>query len=376
MGLLAVQAYNYNKNNNGKPDDPLIYDALSKGYSALDGNKHSILTGSSNECKALAEIDNKLFSVDLDGKIRMWTNDGISKITDVLSYPNPMNFVSFNASNNQIITGYDNLTLCLWNMETAEKVNHTYLELKGHNGPVRTVGFSSDNNFMATAGRDRLIKIWNIQTKNPSAVNTLKTEKYIKAVLFCGTDTLIYAQDNGDIIIWDIKKMKFSILYSSDVEMALCLAWNAQKRTLLAGCSNGMLLVFHLNQKILTWPDKYEVHTSGIDQIVFNSDFSFFATASWDKKVRFYNYHSFCVLSEGRAITLGNVESRVRALIFSGDNRLVASLSDKSIHVWETSSQNLAAMICSIVKRDMTRFEWNWMIGDDIPYETTCTKTP
>jgi hypothetical protein len=391
MGLLAVQAYNFNKNYDGKPDDPVIYDALNKAYSTLDNDKHYILESYVGECKALAEIDNKLMEANLRGDIEMRTynNEAGNTILHLsnailhfsntyhhLFYKSPINFISFSVSNNQVITGHDNLDVCLWDIGTSESSIKTCLVLKGHKGLMRTAGFSSDSNLMATAGRDSLIIIWNMQTKNPSAVNTLKAPSPTKSVLFCGTDTLISAQENGSIIIWNIKNMKSSTLFSSDIEMPLCLAWNVQKRVLLAGCSNGMLLVFHLNQNSLTQPDKYPVHTSGIDQLVFNNDYSFFATASWDKVVRFYNYHSFCELSEGRAITPGKLDSRVRALIFSNDNRLIASTSDKNIRVWETSSQNLATSICSLLKREMTSDEWNKMIGEEIPYERTCSETP
>ncbi|MCX6328443.1 MAG: hypothetical protein NTZ85_02860 [Bacteroidia bacterium] len=381
MGLLAVQAYAFNKNNNGKTDDPVIYDALNKGYSTIDENIHCILTGTQNETKqneskTLAEINSRLMTADLDGQIQKWTFNGVNIKMSALTYPSPINFITFNISNNQVITGHDNLNLCIWDLGATDQENKNCIELKEHKGVVRTAGFSSDNNYMATAGRDSLIMIWDIRTKNPSAVNTMKAPSAVKAVLFCGIDTIISALENGSIIVWDVKKMQSSSIYSSTSELPLCLAWNENKRTLLAGCSDGMLLLFHLNKSGATQPDKYAVHTSGIDQLVFNNDFSFFATASWDRVIRFYNYHSFCELSDGRATTPGILESRVRAMIFTTDNRLIASLSDKTIRVWETSSQNLADKICSLVKRNMTNEEWIEMIGEDIPYETTCTKTP
>ena len=61
-------------------------------------------------------------------------------------------------------------------------------------------------------------------------------------------------------------------------------------------------------------------------------------------------------------------------MIFTGDNKLAAGLSDKSIRVWETASERLALMICDLVTRDLTQEEWNEMVGAEIPYEKTRSK--
>ena len=63
-------------------------------------------------------------------------------------------------------------------------------------------------------------------------------------------------------------------------------------------------------------------------------------------------------------------------MLFTDDGKLVASLSDKTIHLWESSSENLAEMICKIVRRDMTPVEWNNCVGTEVPYEKTCGKNP
>jgi WD40 repeat protein len=372
MGLCAVQAYQFNKKNGGNSDDPVIYDALCKGYSTLDGNKHSILAGSPTECKALTEIDNKLVSADFDGNIRIWTTEGSSKITDKLLYDSPINYVSF-PGNNWIVTGYENLLICLWELEANGVVKDNYLELKGHKEKVNAANLSMDNNMMVSAGWDSLILIWDIRSKNTSPVSSVKAPSAVRDVLFCGVDSVISAQADGSIVLWDIRNNKSIQLCPPGNELPLSLAWNPTKRTLLAGFSDGMLGMFNFS---LEFSGRFNVHTSGIDQIVFNKDFSLFATSSWDRVVKFYNYHSFCEMLEGRIIAAGNLDSRVRKLFFTEDNRLIGSMSDMTIRIWETSSQKLAEKICAVVKRNMTKDEWNVMVGWDIPYETTCADAP
>ena len=102
------------------------------------------------------------------------------------------------------------------------------------------------------------------------------------------------------------------------------------------------------------------------------------ATSSWDKTIKFYNYHEFFELGNivGGVVNIKNLNNRTRSLIFTVDNKLVAGLSNKSIRIWETSSATLALMICDLVKRDMTVAEWSDMVGAEIPYEKTCGRNP
>ncbi len=67
MGLLAVQAFNFNISNGGAEDDPVIFKALDKAYFVLDGSKHSVFKGSENEIRSLSEKKDGILGADLDG---------------------------------------------------------------------------------------------------------------------------------------------------------------------------------------------------------------------------------------------------------------------------------------------------------------------
>jgi WD40 repeat protein len=378
MGLLAVQAFTFNKNNQGKPEDPIIFEALTKAYSTLDSSHHSVLNGSPNEIRVLRETHNGLLSADLDGQIRIWNPDGTVDKMYSLPVTSPVNFIGSDPAGEQIITQHDNNDLLLWDIKPSDAKYLTYKELKGHNGHVSTIAFCSDKKYLATAGRDSSVIIWNINETPALEINSLKTMSAVKTIIFCNADSVIYAQEDGNIILWDIKLNKNIPFYTSVTEKPLCLAWDENRKILFAGCSNGTLLLFNMIKGISSPPAKYIVHTAGIDIIAFNSDFSLLATSSWDKTIKFYNYHEFFELENavGGAEHIKNLNERTRSLIFTGNNELVGALSDKSIHIWETSSAKLASMICDLVKRDMTSAEWNEMVGAEIPYENTCSRKP
>src|SRR5205814_248838 len=112
--------------------------------------------------------------------------------------------------------------------------------------------------------------------------------------------------------------------------------------------------------------------------ITFNKDFSMVATAASDKIIKLYNFHSYFenYNSIGSSIELKNHNSKVKSLIFTSDNKIVAGCVDKSIRIWEISSEKLVDKICSLLKTNMSESDWKSIVGEDIPYEKTCNGYP
>jgi len=373
MGLLAVQALNFNENNGGAIDDPVIWQALEKAYNTIDDSRHSIYKGSANEIWSLSENEVGLLSADMDGKVMNWNqigNDSIVSNSMISSY---INFISLSPIGDKLLTGYEDNRLILKSLIQ----NNNESELRGHLSPIITAAWSEDGNFLATGGKDSLIIIWNTKIQPASGSKTFKATSSVRFLTFCSPDTIISINDDGTINLWEVKNDTCELLFERKQIQPLCAAWNRPEKTLLTGCSKGVVISTYLASKPYhSLLENY--HNSGINHIAFNRDFSLLAIASWDKVIKLYNYHKFFELANtvGGVITIDNVDARVRSLIFTSDNKLVSGMSDKSIRIWETSSQKLASLICGLVKRDMTDSEWTDFVGTEIPYEKTCRNNP
>ncbi len=94
MGLLAVQAFNFNVRNGGSVDDPVIFEALDKSYSALDNYRHSIFRGSANEIRSLSEKKDGIIGADIDGNLVSWTFDGDSRLIELSESQSYIDFIS------------------------------------------------------------------------------------------------------------------------------------------------------------------------------------------------------------------------------------------------------------------------------------------
>lgn len=376
MGLLAVQSYNFNKNNGGDSNDPIIYLALHNSYVNLDRAKHSIYTGSLNECKTLTYSNNSLQSVDFDGVVREWKTDGASVIKGSVAYQTSIVHVNNDILKNKIIVGYANSMVLIWDATQLGQRKVAPIKLVGHTGELRALATTSNEKILATAAKDSVMLIWNLDSKQPILLQKFKTPSPVKAILFTNNETIISAQENGSLLYWNISKGTYTVMYKSNSIKPLSLALDKNKEMLYVGCSNGTLLAYNLSKSITNPAKTFVVHTSGVDQIVFNKDYSMLATSSWDKSIKFYHYSAYFEKenSTEKAIELKNIKSRARVILFNDDNKLIAGMSDKTIHVWETSSSKLASVVGLMINRNMTKEEWKETIGDDIPYEKTCIK--
>jgi len=382
MGQLAVQAFMFNKNNGGSAADPVIYEGLRNAYSVLDSNKHSIINGSQMESRALAEVQNNLISVGLDGIIyKLDHNQGAIKPLLEIKYPSPINVLFFSPSGNYLATGHDNFTICIWNikniMENTPDHNVNFIELKGHKAAVRAILFSPDGNHLASAGKDSTIIIWNLQGQIPVQEKTFKASSAIRSLVYLnGGDALVSAQEGGEVMLWDLKKGDREVLFKSATLKPLCMAYNKAKNSLLVGFSDGTLTSFDLNytdiNKMKHW--EFKAHSAAVEYVIFNNDFSMVASAASDKTIKFYNFHSYFenYNSIGSSTELKNQNSKVKSIIFTSDNKIEAGLTDKSIRVWEVSNEKLENKICSLLKTNMLESDWKLIVGEDIPYEKTC----
>lgn len=381
-GQLAVQAFMFNKNNGGSAEDPVIYEGLRNAYSVLDSGKHSLITGPGMEIRALAESQNTIVAVGLDGKIyKIDPKQGTIQLLSEIKYSSPINSLFFSTSGNYLATGHDNFTVCLWNIKNMleNKDNKTipFKEMIGHKDAVRTMAFSADDNHLATSGKDSTIISWNLQEQKTVQENTLKATAAIKSLIYLNNgDELVSAQEDGGIVVWNFKKGAGEILFKSKKFKPLCMALNKSKNNLLVGFSDGTLTSIDLNytsiEKVKHWD--FKAHSGAVEYVKFNNDYSLVASASSDKTIKFYTFNSYFenYNSIGSSTEMKNYNSKVKSIIFTSDNRIITGCADKSIRILEISTEKLVDKICSLLKTNMPESDWKSIVGEEIPYEKTC----
>lgn len=381
-GQLAVQAYNFHKNNGGTAEDPVIYEGLRNAYSVLDSNKHSIISGMQVETRSFADVNGQIVSVGLDGIIykQDCENARSAKLTQLKYTASPISTMRFAPSGDFLITGHDNNTVVLWNtkgvVNTKQEKLSDYKELKGHKDAIRAAVLNTSATRLLTSGKDSLIIIWNIQEAKPTAEKTIRASAPVKSLILLNDKECIAAQENGKISLWNIETGMETVLFNQVNIKPISMVYNKNTGALIAGFSDGTLKLFDLKMKNKT-PlayKEFKTHTTAVEHLVFNNNFSLIASVAADKTIKLYNYTAFFETDKSLAgaTELKNHNSKVKSIIFTVDNKIVAGCTDKTIRIWQTSSQKLSDEICGLLKTKMSETDWRQVVGEDIPYEKTC----
>lgn len=96
----------------------------------------------------------------------------ISRVSQIVAHSQAINTLSSKKKEQVILTGSDDATAKLWDIQNPEKPEELSV-LKGHTEPITCVRFSPCDSFALTASKDGTIRMWNIEElKNPVCLTT------------------------------------------------------------------------------------------------------------------------------------------------------------------------------------------------------------
>jgi WD40 repeat protein len=148
-------------------------------------------------------------------------------------------------------------------------------------------------------------------------------------------------------------------------------------RRIIVGDASGIVKIFDSQGGMVV--RTLSGHTSAIEQIAFNHAGGFMATASKDKTVRLWNLNRL----KEQPMVLSDHRDWVWGVAFTPDDeQLLASVHsstetakgvEHTIHAWPTKIATMSNIVCDKVKRNINKEEWEIFVGDDLPYESTCS---
>lgn len=336
---LAYLSYKYNLDNGGPDYDPVIYEALNKAWIVADSARHSVFTGTGSEIWSIADDSLFIATADLDGKFCRWTSDGKVSGSEQLNTGSPVRFVQIDRVSQNILTQCDNGEISLWKLTKMGTGRFEPFKIPS-GGIIRSADFCDRGRYLVTGANDSIIKIWNV-SDSPVLLKTFRVSSEVLSVLFCSPDTVFYACSDGSVNI--MKNGKTENLASfNDKPLSMGMAG----RKLVVGYQSGSMGVFSRKDPV-RFEYRVEQNKSGIDKMAFSNDYKLLAMASRDRTISLFYVDEYFSRNNtyGGVVHFKNLPGRVRSLVFTKDDKLVAGLSDKSIRIWETSYMKLADMI-------------------------------
>jgi len=228
----------------------------------------------------------------------------------------------------------------IWNVRTKR----CEATLQGHMDSIESVKWGGEG-LIYTASRDRTIKVWNASegdgkgrvgllvrtlTGHGHRVNTLA----VSCDYVCRTGPYDHYGKIADLNVRDKKSSEWrEAAYKASVAKYKAFKGSGEPERLISGSDDFTLLLWHPTEgkrpiKRLTG------HQQAVNHLAFSPDSRFFASASFDKKIKLWNGRSGDFVT-----TLTGHVGAVYQVAWSSDGRyLVSASKDSTAKLWEVPS--------------------------------------
>jgi energy-coupling factor transporter ATP-binding protein EcfA2 len=351
--LLAKQAYQMAKDNEGNMNDQQLYNAVYTASQKIDPAFKPIVIREGEEIDALNFNGKNIGALLNSGLLKTYSTSNFAvanqfKLTSLLS---TVNTSYFNESGNFTAIGMDNNVAAIFDLKNPNQPHN----LIGHTGLIRAVAFTDDASTIATGGRDSSVIIW----KNYSISKKIKMTARVKALSFNHDHSQLYIGTEDGVVsqytIGGSDKEQFAGISNSRVQSIQC---SSNGKLIVVGYSNGVVqLLNNAGKNTRTLNESGSVDFINIDE---SNDVLVIGTAN--KIVHIYRLSD---LSQ-KPIEL-NCNSSIKAISIHKGEFIYVACADKTIKMYPIKTSWFEKIFATNIKRDFTKEEWNTYIGADVP---------
>jgi WD40 repeat protein len=372
-GLLAYQAYIFNREYGGQSDHPDIYNALYLAQSGFTGDNYNSLPGHEGAVRSLAFMpgSNVFYSSGYDGKILRWDlNSNVRSFRTLINNNFINRSLAISPNGRWLACGTMTTGIQLFNLNTGANTPEI---LEGHKGWVGALAFTPDSKGLYSASTDKTIMYYDLIAGTRNVFITLNnTEVRCLAVSPSGRFVFGGTKD-GKLMRWNMDTKEEVVLFSSNNNTIAAISINSTGSRIAFVDDAGSLRILdaRTNSIIRT----VTAHTGRITDVKFSPDNRQIATSSVDKTVKIWNADNLT----NRPIMIDQHRDFVLSVAFSSDGNYLISGGEvpdnKSLpflYYWPTHAQQFADQMCTKVTRNMTTREWETYVSYDIPYQKTC----
>jgi WD40 repeat protein len=304
-------------------------------WDVLTGRELFNFTGHAASIAALAfSPDNRwLASGSGDSSIKIWDLSTGKEAQTLKRHAGGVSSLAFSDDGRLLASGSADNTIKLWETGGWQEVR----TLKKHTGKVTAVAFSADSNWLASASADGMVCLW--QTGSDRERFTMKhSSASVLAIAFGPGGSLISAQGDGAIVIWDSAtgKEKRAIPAGPDSEELVFAAFSPDRNVLVSSIGDRNVDLRSVESgkvdRVL------ESHSTTFKAVAFSGDGRWLASGAEDGLVRLWQ------VATGRELpTLSGHTAFVTTIAFSQDSHFLASGSSSGeVKVWDMETEREA----------------------------------
>ncbi len=141
----------------------------------------------------------------MDGIIRIWDSGSINKYDPILQLETnkvPVYFVLFSEDQNQIVGGYEDGVIKVWEM-CAFNIPR---EFKAHDLRVRIIAWNKQHDLLLTGSDDACAKVWDLPTSRCIGIITSNSSRIHAGGMTLDGSIVAIGSDDNEISLWQVKR--------------------------------------------------------------------------------------------------------------------------------------------------------------------------
>jgi WD40 repeat protein/transcriptional regulator with XRE-family HTH domain len=268
-------------------------------------------------------------------------------------------------------------TIQLWNVSDPAKPQ-AMAPLHGPGQDVQSMSFSSDGTLLAAGSNDTRVWLWKMtDPAHPVPLGSLPTgpKNIVYSPVFSPDNRILAASGVDKLVrLWDVSRPARTVPLTRPLAGATgyinSVAFSPDGRILAAGGADDLVRLWDITNprrpvplgQPLRGPANY------VDSVAFSSDGRTLAATDNDGSIWLWDVSARPQL---RAALTGSDAS-----IFTGNydpdrSILATGGADGMVRLWDTSTSQVAAFVCSVAGDPITRSEWRTYIPG-LPYQPPC----
>lgn len=222
------------------------------------------------------------------------------------------------------ISGSDDDTIRVWNLETGKEVG----KLDGHEHDINCVVFSSAGNTALSGSSDTTARLWDLDAGTEIRKFKGHTNIVTSVAFAPGGTRVATGSYDGTVRIWDALTGKELQKLGGDLDTVKCLAYSPEGDMLVSAGKDRLITLWRLRDG--TAIRKFSGHKGEITGVAISPDGSRILSVSRDLTIRLWDLGSGdelkCMVGHGNWI---------QKCVFLGLDKAMSGGLDKTIRVWD-----------------------------------------